>query len=40
MECSEICGQRFNSVNEHTEFIKNGGCSKLLDVLAKSVNQK
>ena len=40
VECSEICGQHFNSVTEHTEFIKNGGCSKLLDVLAKSVNYK
>ncbi len=34
MECSEICGERFNSIDEYTEFIKNGGCSKLLNKLA------
>jgi hypothetical protein len=36
MECSEICGKTFNSVEEHTEYINSGGCSKLIDVLAQS----
>ena len=36
IECSEICGRHFNTISEHTEFIKNGGCNKLLDVLAQS----
>jgi len=36
MECSKICGQRFKSIDEHTEFIKNGGCQKLINVLAQS----
>ncbi|MBU0517347.1 C-GCAxxG-C-C family protein [bacterium] len=35
-ECSEIVGRKFENVNVHTEFIKNGGCDKLLDVLARS----
>jgi hypothetical protein len=33
--CSEICGQRFKTADDHTEFIKNGGCSKLIDVLSE-----
>ena len=36
MECNEICGKRFNTIDEHTEFIKNGGCDKLINVLAQS----
>ena len=36
MECNKICGQRFNTITNHTEFIKNGGCDKLIDVLARS----
>lgn len=35
IECHKICGQRFNSIDEHTEFIKNGGCDKLINVLAQ-----
>jgi hypothetical protein len=34
--CHEICGQRFKTINDHTEFIKNGGCDKLIKVLAQS----
>lgn len=35
-ECPKICGQKFNSIEEHTDFVKNGGCAKLIDALAKS----
>lgn len=35
MECHEICGKRFNSIDEHTEFIKTGGCKKLINVLSE-----
>lgn len=35
MECSKICGKQFKTVEEHTEFINNGGCSKIIDVLAQ-----
>ncbi len=34
MECSKISGLRFKTIDEHTEFIKNGGCAKLFNVLA------
>ncbi len=34
--CDEICGHRFETIDEHTDFIKNGGCDKLIDVLARS----
>ena len=36
MECSKICGKQFKTVDEHTEYINNGGCDKLIDVLAQS----
>ena len=34
--CHEISGQWFKTIADHTEFIKNGGCDKLIDVLAQS----
>jgi hypothetical protein len=34
--CDKICGRRFNTIGDHTEFIKNGGCKNLIDVLAKT----
>jgi C_GCAxxG_C_C family probable redox protein len=33
--CSRICGKQFKSIDEHTEYIRNGGCGKLIDALAK-----
>jgi len=36
MQCDKICGQRFQTLDEHTEFVKNGGCKKLIDVLAET----
>jgi hypothetical protein len=36
MLCQKICGRQFQSVDEHTKFVKNGGCSKLIEVLAHS----
>jgi hypothetical protein len=36
MECWKICGQHFKTINDHTEFIKAGGCDKLINALAKS----
>ncbi len=32
--CREICGQTFDSIDEHTEYIRNGGCSKLIETMA------
>lgn len=34
--CSEITGQHFQNMDEHTKFIKNGGCYDIIDALAKS----
>ena len=34
--CHKICGQCFKTIDDHTEFIKNGGCDKLINVLARS----
>jgi hypothetical protein len=36
MLCHGITGRRFAAVAEHTEFIKNGGCAELIDLLARS----
>jgi hypothetical protein len=33
-ECSNIVGRKFESIEDHAEYIKNGGCSELLDLLA------
>jgi C_GCAxxG_C_C family probable redox protein len=35
MLCSRICGKQFTSIDEHTEYIRSGGCGKLIDALAK-----
>ena len=32
--CHKISGRHFKTLDEHTEFIKNGGCKKLIDALA------
>jgi hypothetical protein len=34
MMCDKICGKRFSSLEEHSLFLKNGGCEKLIAVLA------
>ncbi len=34
VECSVICGQKFSSLKEHSEYIKNGGCKKLINTLS------
>ncbi len=33
--CHRISGQCFKTIEEHTEFIKNGGCDKLIHTLAQ-----
>ena len=34
IECANICGQQFETLEEHTDFLKKGGCKKLIEVLA------
>lgn len=36
VRCSKICGKTFASVEEHSEYIKNGGCRKLINMLASA----
>ena len=36
MLCQKITGRRFKTVGEHAEFVKNGGCAGLIDLLARS----
>ena len=33
-----VTGKCFKKIDEHTEFIKNGGCDKLIKVLADTVS--
>jgi hypothetical protein len=35
VECRKITGKCFKTIDEHSEFIKNGGCDKLMNVLAR-----
>jgi hypothetical protein len=34
--CHKICGRYFESIDDHSEFVKNGGCCKLINVLARA----
>lgn len=34
--CNQISGKQFKTLDQHTEFITNGGCEKLIESLAKS----
>lgn len=33
--CNKITGKQFRTIDDHTEYLKNGGCEKLIDALAK-----
>ena len=36
MLCSEITGRKFDTINEHSEYINDGGCAALMSALAES----
>lgn len=36
MRCEKICDQRFETIDDHTEYINNGGCAKVIEVLTQS----
>ncbi|MBN2773977.1 MAG: C_GCAxxG_C_C family protein [Prolixibacteraceae bacterium] len=38
IECSKITGQMFETFEEHSEYIKNGGCKKIIETLAQQIN--
>ena len=33
-ECSKIVGRKFESVGDHARYVRDGGCSKIIEVLA------
>ncbi|MFC2134438.1 C-GCAxxG-C-C family (seleno)protein [Bacteroidota bacterium] len=33
-ECSEIVGRKFENVKDHSDYLQNGGCAKIIDALA------
>ena len=33
-ECSEIVGRRFENIGDHAGYLRNGGCSEIIEVLA------
>ena len=33
-ECSEIVGRKFENVHDHADYLRNGGCSEIINVLA------
>jgi len=33
-ECKDIVGRKFESVQDHADYIQNGGCSEILEILA------
>ena len=33
-ECSEIVGRRFENIDDHASYLRDGGCSKIIEVLA------
>ena len=35
-ECAKIVGREFESVGDHADYLHNGGCSKIIEVLAGS----
>jgi hypothetical protein len=34
--CREICGREFESIEDHSTYIREGGCSKLIEILSQS----
>ncbi len=36
-ECSEIVGRKFESVEDHADYIRSGGCSELIEVLIREI---
>ena len=32
-ECSKIVGRGFNSIDDHADYLRGGGCSEIIDVL-------
>jgi hypothetical protein len=35
LECSEIAGRKFENVTDHVAYLRNGGCSEIIEILAR-----
>jgi len=35
MQCAKICNQQFKTIKEHSDYIKNGGCEKIIALLSR-----
>ncbi|MFC1894230.1 hypothetical protein ACFLYR_09525, partial [Chloroflexota bacterium] len=33
-ECSEIVGRRFENIGDHAAYLRDGGCSEIIELLA------
>jgi hypothetical protein len=33
-ECAEIVGRKFENINDHADYLRDGGCSDIIEVLA------
>jgi len=38
-ECSKITGRKFDNVGDHAEYLHEGGCSELIDLLAVETSE-
>ncbi len=36
MVCRNICNRKFSTIDEHTEYIRNGGCKSIIETLSKA----
>ncbi len=38
-ECSEIVGRKFEGIDDHTDYLREGGCSEIIEALAAHVGE-
>lgn len=36
-ECAQIVGRKFENISDHANYIRDGGCSKIIEVLASAI---
>ncbi len=39
MECAEVVGRKFATLEEHLAWLEQGGCASIIDALAEGVRQ-
>ena len=35
LSCKNICGRSFNSIEDYTAYIENGGCSDIISIIGE-----